>query len=480
MNSARPAIRFVAGAFVAASSALALSTTTAAAQDTTAAIHYKGITLTPVGFAAAEAVYRQRNLTADIGSSYGAIPFNNTSAAKLSEFRATGRQSRIGFLMEGQNPTSGTKYSGFWEADFLGVGTTSNSNESDSYALRIRQYFGQITTKSGWSFDGGQMWSLATPDKSGVLPRAEHVPLTIEAQYAVGFDWARQPGFRISKKSDATSFALALEGAQTTFSARNANTNILIGQAGGSQLNGTTNYSTDLAPDLVAKIAFDPKGMGHWELKAIGRLLRDRIVDPTDTAGGSRNITSQGGGIGFGVFFPVMSGNRDVVDIGLSGMGGVGIGRYGTTQLSDATIGSDRALKPIKGAHLLLSIEAHPTPMLDVYGYGGTEYADRTTYLTTAGKGVGYGSPLNNNAGCETEAVPTGPFAPASGACAADTRNFLQGNLGFWYRFYKGASGTVQWGMQYSYTKKDAWIGTGGEPVGTDNMIFTSLRYVLP
>jgi hypothetical protein len=118
--------------------------------------------------------------------------------------------------------------------------------------------------------------------------------------------------------------------------------------------------------------------------------------------------------------------------------------------------------------------------MLDVYLYGGAEYADRTAITNAAGKGVGYGSPLNNNAGCMTEAVPTGTFAPASGACNADTRAIWQGNLGFWYRFYKGAAGTVQWGMQASHTVRETWSGAGGEPKGTDNMIFSSFRIVLP
>lgn len=476
MKSARQVVRSAAS-LAAGIMAVPMLAAGVAAQDTTSAIHYKGLTLTPIGFVAAEAVWRQRNLTADIGSSYGAIPFDNTTAAKMSEFRATGRQSRIGFLMEGK--ANDNKISGYWEADFLGVGTTSNSNESNSYTLRIRQYFAQLTTKDNFTFDGGQMWSLMTPGKKGVLPRAEHIPLTVEAQYAVGFDWARQAGFRFSKQGDVASFAVALEGAQTTLGGRNIPANVVVGQTGGSLLNGTTNYSTDVSPDLIAKLAFDPKGRGHWELKAIGRLMRDRFVDVTNTAGGTSMKTSTGAGVGFGVFYPVMSGGRDVVDIGLSGLGGVGIGRYGTTQLPDATIDTDNSLKPIKAAHALLSIETHPSTQLDVYGYGGVEYADRTAF-TSAGKGVGYGSPLNTVSGCMTEAAPTGNYAPASGTCAADTRNFYQGNLGFWYRFYKGASGTVQWGMQYSYTKKNAWAGVGGEPTGSENMLFSSFRFVLP
>ena len=98
----------------------ALSTSVARAQDTTSAIHYKGLTLSPVGFAAAEAVYRTRNIAADIGASYNAIPFDGTSARQLSEFRATGRQSRIGILAT--RKANDNSLTGFWEADFLGVG----------------------------------------------------------------------------------------------------------------------------------------------------------------------------------------------------------------------------------------------------------------------------------------------------------------------------------------------------------------------
>jgi hypothetical protein len=176
-----------------------------------------------------------------------------------------------------------------------------------------------------------------------------------------------------------------------------------------------------------------------------------------------------------------MSGGRDVVDLGLSGLWGRGIGRYGTSGLPDATLDSDNSLKPITAAHTLLSIESHPSTALDVYGYGGVEYEDRTAFVNAAGKGVGYGSPLLGNAGCTVEAVPGGPFSPAAGSpCNADTRAMWQGNLGFWYRFYRGAAGTVQYGMQYSYTSRNAWSGLGVEPKGTDNMVFASFRYVLP
>ena len=448
------------------------------AQDSTASIHYKGLTLSPIGFVAAEGVWRQRNMSADVGSSYSALPFSGTTNGNMSEFRLTGRQSRIGLLATGN--AGDTKMTGYWESDFLTVGTTSNSNESNSYALRVRQFFLSAATGS-WNISAGQMWSMMTPDKSSAgNPRTEAVPLTIEAQYAVGFNWARQAGLRfVNKMGDVASFGFGIEEAQATFSGRNLPANFVTGQAGGSLLNGTTTYSTDPSPDFVAKLAFDPKGMGHWEIKGVFSEFRDRIIDPA-TAATSRNASTSGYGIGFGIYIPMTSGGRDWMDFGLSGMYGNGIGRYGTTGLPDVTIASDTTLKAIAASQLLLSLETHPSKNLDVYAYLGAEYADRTAFANGA-KGVGYGSPLNSNAACQTELAPTNNTTPVGGACNADARAYWQANLGFWYRFYKGSAGTLQWGMQYSYTSKNTWSdAAGNQPQAIDNMIFSSFRYVLP
>jgi hypothetical protein len=307
--------------------------------------------------------------------------------------------------------------------------------------------------------------------------------LTIDAQYAVGFDWERQLGLRVTHTLGGNASAgIALEEPQATLTASNIPGNILVGAAGTGQLN-TTNYSADYAPDVIAKIAFDPAGMGHWELKAVGSAYRDRIVDPATAtlADASHNITNLGGGVGFGIYMPVKSGGTDMVDLGLSGLWGQGIGRYGTSMLPDVTVAQDSSLSPIQEGQALFSIETHPMSNLDVYGYAGAEYAGRDAWVNSAGKGVGYGSPHNSNAGCGTEAAPTNDYTPVSGTCTGQTRAVYQGNLGFWYRFYKGAAGTVQWGMQYSYTSRTAWTdAAGNQPQAIENMIFSSFRYVLP
>jgi hypothetical protein len=167
----------------------------------------------------------------------------------------------------------------------------------------------------------------------------------------------------------------------------------------------------------------------------------------------------------------------------------------------------------VRNYQALGTLEWH-SPRLDVYANVGAEYEERTAFLSSSGKGVGYGSTLFNNSGCGTETVPaattvtvvtpptsssptggtatipvpgsvgtplTGGFNPGGlSNCNGDTRDIFEGTIGFWYRFYAGPKGRLQWGPQYSYIDRNVWRGVGGTPNATENMFFTSFRYYLP
>src|SRR6202012_3151176 len=139
--------------------------------ESPAALHFKGITLTPGGFLASESVYRTRALGADINTPFNSVNFPGSGQNAVSEFFYSGRQSRVSLLAEGKI-TPDLKMSGYYEADFLSAGVTSNNNESNSYSLRQRQVWAQIASHD-WSFTGGQMWSLATETKKGMDNRSE-------------------------------------------------------------------------------------------------------------------------------------------------------------------------------------------------------------------------------------------------------------------------------------------------------------------
>ena len=444
------------------------------------AIRFKGITLTPGGFMAAESVWRQRALSADVNTPFNSIPFASSSQSKISEFNASGRQSRISMLAEGK--LSSAKLSGYYEADFLSAGTTSNNNQSNSYTFRQRQFWGQAGLDGGWTFTGGQMWSLVTETRKGVQNRTEAAPLTIDAQYTAGFSWARQFGFRVSKNfGDKVWLALSVEGPQTTFAGHGFPNNFLIAAPGngGGLFNATANYSFNAAPDFIFKAAFEP-GLGHYEIFGVVSVFRSRVFPNAPSTTGAFNDRRAGGGIGANARVPLFN---KKLDVGVHFLGGDGINRYGTTGLPDATVRPDGTLALIRGGQALGTLEWHATPMLDIYLNGGGEYAARTAYLNAVGTaGVGYGSPLFNNSGCVTEVLPTNQNTPGPqpGTCTGDTRDIIEGTFGFWYRFYKGDKGTLQWGPQYSYVVRNTWSGTGGAPHGVENMIFASFRYYLP
>ncbi len=263
------------------------------------AIHYKGVAITPVGFFAAESVYRQRSLNSDVNTPFNSTPYPGAAQAHTSEYNWSGRQSRIGALFVG-NPGP-FKLSGYVEADFLSAGATSNDNQSNSYTLRQRQIWGQAALNSGFTVTGGQMWSLVTETKKSTDNRTENLPMTIDAQYQVGFSWERQPGVRFQQKFGGFTAAAAIEQAEIVYSATNANGNFFIGNAGtgGGLYNVLANYSNNIAPDVIVKATYDAK-YGHFEAGGLVRWFRDRYYPnqtlATPSAVGGQNNTKTGGG----------------------------------------------------------------------------------------------------------------------------------------------------------------------------------------
>jgi len=439
----------------------------------------------PGGFLAAETVWRQHGMASDINTPFNSVNFSGAGAYHQSEFFGTGRQSRLSVLAEGK--VGWGKIGGYYETDWLSAGVTSNNNQSNSYINRQRQLFALVSTNSGWTVTGGQMWSLVTETKKGVENRTEATPLTIDPQYTVGFSWARQYGVRFSKNfNNKVWLAGAVENAQTTFAAHNANANFDFGQAGtsGGLYNSTANYSYNRSPDYIAKAVFEP-GFGHYEVFGVASLFRDRIYPnyastTLPKGSGAYDSSTLGGGLGVNALVSFLN-NR--LDIGGHALGGNGVGRYGTAGLPDVTVTPNGELAKLRNGQALGTIEWH-APKIDIYGNGGVEYAGRRYSGNT-----GYGVPTLANYGCTIEAAPSSNsgYAPGSPAnCNADTRNVIEGTIGFWYKLYNGPMGKVAFGPQYSYIVRNTWrgagatAGTSSQPNAIENMVLTSFRYYLP
>jgi TolA-binding protein len=538
------------------------------------AIHFKGVTLSPTGsYLAGETIYRTHATGADIPTPFNALPYEHADAYSLSEFYGTARQSRVALMAEGKTGTATLR--GYYEADWLGTGISSNNNESNSYVFRQRVLWGQIALNNGWAFTGGQLWSLATEDKTGIsnLSGDILVPLTIDPNYVPGFVWERQYGFRVTKTMPGMAFGIAAENPQLLYSATLAGNTpyAVLGSAGANggnynaaistcspatsivnytnEVNGgintylpvyktvnactnISNYSFNIMPDIIVKAAFDPS-FGHYEIFGVGRYAHETVypgettngnlygglkdivtgatVAPALSTAGSYNNKIALGGLGASGRATLLN-NR--LTVGLKGLYGPGVGRYGASTLSDVTSANSGEFSPLHNLSALSTVEIAATPRLTIYlNYGG-DYAGRSSWSgTTLGAPtaaqnpttkvwgghwaapavapVGYGSYYLNNSSCLTTSAPgynggsTG-FYPG-GSCGAQTKDVQELTAGYWYDFYRGDYGRVRLGMQYAYALRQSWTGApvSGSPdgVGTkgiDNMFWTSFRYYLP
>lgn len=464
------------------------------------AIHYKGITISPAGsFIEAATVDRTAATGGGINTPFTGVPLQYSDMAQMSEFYGSGRQSRLAIKAIGK--LDKMTMTGYYEMDWLGTGITSNNNQSNSYVMRMRQLWAQAALNNGWTFTGGQMWSLAAETTKGLNNGTEILPGTIDPQYTAGFVWTRQYGFRVTKNFyNKFWLGASVENAETLnpggTNTLNSGTTVLIGSggAGGGLYNSTANYSFNYTPDFVVKAAFEP-GWGHWEVFGIERNFRDRIYVSGSTP--SNNAVA-GAGLGGGFRGPLLN---KKLSIGLKGLWGQGVGRYGDSTIADITLKPTGVIAPLHGFSALSTVEASPTKRLSLYFNYGGDYIGRDVFSTTINDG--YGSPLATMTGCNNEipavTTPSGStvgFANNSNPanCGGNNKDVQEFSSGYWYNFYSGAKGRLRQGFQYSYIRRDLWSGVGsttytgtggvanpnGGAHGDDNIIETSFRYYLP
>ncbi|HLN08320.1 MAG TPA: hypothetical protein VK281_05090 [Xanthobacteraceae bacterium] len=469
-----------------------------------------GVQIKVGGFIEAAGIFSQRNLVADVGSpGFSSIPFPNSSLYHEPVATFSARQSRISLLATGDiDPIQ--HLAAYFEMDFLGAGVTANSRESNSYQPRIRQAFASYDNDDAhFHVMAGQGWSLLTQNRVGITPRMENIPLTIDAQYVVGFNWARQTEFRlVGDWNKVAWFGVSLEAPQVNFvsngvfpfsgAAATANfgggtlppgitVNDLNACQAGGLLNNTTSCSINEAPDIIEKFAFDP-GWGHYEVVGIQRFFTDRVYE-TAIEGTGSNKTHLGWGAGGSVLLPLWP---KYVDFQGSVLTGAGLGRYGSSQLPDVAFNTDGSLNPLQTTQAMIGLVAHPVTGLDVYSYAGQEQVNSAPWTIGATQG-GYGNPFFVNNGCLLESQVGGSaafnMAIAPTVCTANIQRTQEFTVGFWQDLYKGNVGRVVFGMQYEYINVKAFPGTVHPPaadgVGTPNaglnpnnsVFLTSLRF---
>jgi len=439
---------------------------------------------TPGGFADLTNFFRSKDLGSGIGSTFSSVPFNNAlPLGALTEDHFSLQNSRISLRVD--STVAGGNVIGYVESDFLGFTNDNLNVTSNSNTLRMRLYF--VDYRRGkWEILGGQDWSMVTPSRTGiaVMPADVFNTQDMDTNYNVGLTWERTPQFRlIFHPSDTVALGFGIENPQQytgsavtfpTLPIAFTNTQVNTGTSLNSAAIGTgtavNNLATpDVAPDLIAKVAFDPKVSGHGiHLEAYGLFRTFKI----DTFTGTTNLgttTIHGGAGSFNSNFEIFK-NFKIFETAFFSSGG---GReIGNTNVPDfivtpaASATSLLGLSPVHSDAGMLGFEYQTTPKFMVYGYYGYVY-------------VGKDFTVN---GCGTAAAPAPCGYGFPGSANSNDRSVDEPTIGFIPTFWRNPNyGALSLITQFSYLNRDPWVVAPGAPKNAHlGMAYIDLRYTLP
>jgi hypothetical protein len=417
--------------------------------------------ITPIGFMDLTNTFRSTNAGTSLQTNFGSIPYNNTTAGRLTEDKLSAANSRIGFRVDAL--VKDWRIMGYFEGDFVGGVADSAYNtqvSSNSLLFRIRQYYVQ-TRKGKFEFQAGQSWSMLTPNRKQIspLPADLFYSQVVDVNYMNGLTWGRIPGVRfVLHPSEKVTWGISLENSSQYFG----------GSGGGgtpalpTALTGLTSSEIDdkvvdgiklpnVAPDIISKLAFDPSSRVHFEIAGV--LSEFKLFNPNT----SQYFTKVGAGGSLNGNFEIVKNFRLITNNFWSD----GEGRYLFGLTPDFIVRADGSPSTIHTGSTVSGIEATVKNSL-FYAYYGGVYMGRNTAFDTNGKTlIGYGY---------------------TGSANSQNKTTQEATFGLTQTLMRdGKWGALQMMYQYAYFFRDPWYVALGAPKNThEDAIWFNMRYVLP
>jgi hypothetical protein len=437
----------------------------AAAAEPSAPLQLKigDTTIMPVGFMDATAEWKDKNAGGSIGSSFGSIPYNNAATSKLSEFRFSPQNSRIGFRVDGN--WKGAHFIGYNEFDFLGTsGSNAISVTNGAFVPRLRLFWVDVR-KGQFEVLAGQSWSMMTPNRKGIsaLPSDLFYSQVIDVNYVIGIPWSRQPGVRfLYHPSNKVTMGLSFENPDQYIGGSGGGPTVTLPAAltglAGVQLDNASTVQTipNVTPDIIAKIAFDPTSRVHFEIAGIERTFKTWNTTTGQPASGQYS-TKAGAGGAINANFEIAKNFRLVTNNYWSDGGG----RYLFGNAPDLVVRADGSVSPIHAGGAVEGFEATLGSTL-LYAYYGGIYIGRNVAVDANGTSlVGYGY---------------------RGSANSQNRTVQEITFGLNQTLWKDAKyGAINLMGQYQYLTRDPWyVAVNAPKAAHDNTIYVNLRYTLP
>jgi len=308
---------------------------------------------------------------------------------------------------------------------------------------------------------------MMTPNRKGLsaLPSDLFYSQAVDINYIAGLTWTRQPGMRIlfHGPQDKVNFGLSVEQADQYIGGSAGAASITLPSALSglvpAQLDSAGNISgasflqtPTLAPDIIAKLAFDPISRFHFE---VGGILSS--FKTVGLAAPWSHNTKTGEGLTFGLNAGITNNVRFVA----SGLLSDGEGRYLFGVAPDLIVRADGSLSPVHADSWISGLEGTFKNTL-LYAYYSGDYIGRNVALDANGTSlIGWGY---------------------HGSSTTQNRAIQEITFGFNQTIWKDAKyGAVNLMGQYEFLERAPWYVAVNTPKGThDNTIYVNVRYTLP
>jgi hypothetical protein len=416
------------------------------------AIHIGDADLLLGGFIDATAIRRDANAGSGLGTSFGTIPFPDTVQGHMNDTQFSAQNSRLTLAVTGKHGPVDLKAA--LEVDFLGNAPNGLNVTTNSNTLRMRVFWGQIR-HGGFEFLAGQAWSLMTPNRNQLSPETADVFFgqTVDPNYQTGLTWGRTMQFRLTTHpNDIVTAAVSIENPeQYVGSGVKLPAAFPSGEVdAGSSVNDVPNPF----PDIIGKVAFDPKvGRTHQHIDA-ALLVRSFKTYNLSSDATFKN-TATGGEVNVAIE------PTPLVRLVATGFLSSGGGRYlANTNLPDFIVNPDASLTLVNTRSYLIGTEIQAHRNTGLYTYYSDVHADRAVTSDVDGSAIGFGVP---------------------GSTAANER-IGELTAGVTQTFFSDPKiGGVQFMVQYSHVHRAPFQVPAGTPAdATINMLYMNVRYFLP
>jgi hypothetical protein len=436
---------------------------------------------TPGGFVDFENIFRSTNTGNVTSTNFGGIPFSNTVAGHLTEYRSTGQYSR--FNIKTHTKFGANDVTGYVEFDFNGNDAANVFVTSNPHTDRLRLYWLDLR-RGKWEFLGGQTWGLQTPNRVGVSPNPSDISTGFheDAGIGVGYNYTRAGEFRAAYHiNDGAVWAVAVQNPQQFVGVGEILFPFAFNAQLGAQFDaGNVPGAPNVGPDILTKLSLDHDfGARHVHLE--GGALETAVKVTVLPVGGTGFVhhTKVGGGAFGAIAADLIKGSQGRgIRFVANGMWGNGIGRYLNglapnavvvpVQTGAATFDANVSL--VHSGDVVVGFEMLPHPKAQFGVYYGGMYAQRNFFCDVTSPVVG---------ACAGH--PFGGFGGINSPNSAN-RSVQEGTIDWTQTMWRNPQyGAVLLVTQASYVTRSPWFVAAGAPKNAHlGMGYVSLRYVLP